>query len=164
MRIMYYIRSPRDRKRGFKAWIAGWAIMIRTFSKKTHVEWDFEDAVGPNGENCFSSSGLDGGARWKQIDFSHPERWEEEKLPAPTGIILEQTIAKCNEMDGWPYGHKEIWFNQFLPFGVDDENAVICSECCAILARLAHTVISPIQLYKRVERLLDMNIRVPLDE
>ena len=164
MRLMYYIRNKRDRKRGFKAWIAGLAIMIRTFSKLTHVEWDFEEPVGPNQENCFSSSGLDGGARWKQIDFSHKERWKEQKLPEPTGIVLEQTIEKCNTMDGMPYGKWEILFNEFLPFGADDPEAVICSECCAILARIAHTVISPIKLFKRIEWLLDRNVRVPLEE
>jgi len=143
MRLAFY-KGGRGAKRRF----VGWLIQKWTKGPYEHTEVDFEAPVGPNGENCFSASGYDGGCRWKPIGFSHLDRWDFVDIPPKSDAEVEAMTQHCNKHDGDRYDFRGIFLHQFLHFGIQDPTKWWCSECDAHVTTLKPETVSPIELYR----------------
>lgn len=93
------------------------------FGGHSHVELVFDDGV------CFSSSGRDGGVRFKTIDI-HSGHWDIVPLPAVTDAQEAVMRAAARAQLGLPYNFNAC-LGFILPFVPRNPNARMCSEVCS---------------------------------
>jgi len=109
------------------------AIRLWTWSKYSHTELRFDRIDdGPNKAHCFSSSGRDGGTRFKEIDLTNG-RWDRVTVNIPT--YMENRIhAWCERRVGRKYDFKGIFG---FVFGKNFQDPIkwYCSEICAAALR-----------------------------
>ncbi len=127
------------------------AVRWWTRSTYSHCELVFS-----NGEAA-SASYMDGGVRFKQIDFD-PEKWDFVPLPEALEAAARDWFVKYQ---GAPY---DLWGNlHFIISSVgDDEKKWFCSESLAAAVGLASpSRYSPGDLYPVFKRISELTIPVP---
>ena len=136
MDLMFYIASQGD--------YADKAIAWATWGRYSHVEIRFSDGM------CFSSSGRDGGVRFKQINIA-PANWDIVHLSVLP--VQEEAVIRawCQTQVGKLYDWKGI-LCFFFPGDIQNNNKWYCSEICAAALREQSIMwfprkISPIQMY-----------------
>ena len=121
------------------------SIKIWTQSEYCHCELIFPKIIGD--KNSFSASGFEGRVRFKNILYTHPERWHFIEIPIMSMDRTLQAIhwrAQC--IDGLPYDYKMIVFSFVLPFRRDDPFKYCCSEACAFTMDFLPFKITPKQI------------------
>lgn len=102
---------------------------IQLFTGKyNHVEMVFPSEVYTL--NCFSSSGYDGGVRYKRIKFSHPERWYFQSLGNFELSKIGELRSYCDKYIGKKYATLDVIRRFGLGKKVNDPNKFWCSEVC----------------------------------
>ena len=138
---MIYAAFHKGDKKGFFPKLLSGAIKWWTHSEYSHVELYFEST----GES-FSAAGLDGKVRFKNIRYSHPERWTFVSIPWANESYV-RSLAKTHVGDRYDY--KGIFLTFVLPLRRQDNNKWWCSEICAFLIGLHPFRISPGEMYIR---------------
>ena len=110
------------------------AIRLWTWSKYSHVELRFNTVPPTDSDDhalCFSSSGRDGGTRFKYIDLTDGrwDRWRVEK-PAVEAAIFQWCLGKT----GKKYDFLGI-FGFIIGKQLQDPEKWYCSEICAAALR-----------------------------
>lgn len=136
-------------------WI-DWCIRFATRSEYSHVEiiYGHPERDRSEPQYCFSSSGRDGGVRFKSILLSE-ENWDIIQLD-----WIEHFNSKCSSEEyekfdaelGKKYDFKGILLSQFFNFGRHDEKRWFCSELCASFIGLPNPqTYSPGSLFKTLD-------------
>lgn len=76
---------------------------------------------------CYSSSGMDGGVRRKQIDLNDG-KWDLVDLD---WVTEEQVVSYFNKTDHYRYGYFGLIKAQLFNRGKGQSKAPFCSEWCA---------------------------------
>ena len=127
--------------------------------KYSHVELVFP--VELYKENSFSSSGWDGGVRFKKINYSHPERWRFQRL----GEFNAERIAFIYSCAKLYEGKKYATFDVIKRFGfgkpANDPDKFWCSEVCLrvlndcnMFGKKIKVTLAPTRMYNYLSRLL----------
>lgn len=119
----------------------------------SHVETIFPLWVRDQDEtpNCFSSRGMGEprGVYFKQINFSHQERWCFVPLLWMTAQDIKDAYADAKTLVGRGYDTRGV-VSMFAFFGnhknISDEKDW-CSEICARMGKFLKTLVSPNRLY-----------------
>lgn len=79
------------------------------------------------GEQCFSSSVMDGGVRQKRIDLD-PDKWDVFTV---RGASPASVLAYFSATQGQPYSWAGLLWAQVFNRERDEPHAAFCSEWCA---------------------------------
>jgi hypothetical protein len=96
---------------------------------------------GINGP-CFSSDGYINKVRWKQIDFSHPERWCIVEMPKVSAARDEKIFKKCCDIEGAKYDYIGAVMLPLRP-EIHIKRRWYCSEACSHVWGFSLTNIFP---------------------
>jgi len=125
-------------------------VCVFTCGRYSHVELIFPDWVAGH-ENSFTSSGMDGGVRFRHIDYSHPKRWKV----IPVKWIQKKHIQAIYDWARSFVGKKYDWPGILFTFGLkkkkDKQDQWWCSEICALLVGIFPYKISPSELLKQAD-------------
>jgi hypothetical protein len=125
----------------------------------SHVEMIFPKWVRYNTEfenkNCFSSRGMDNpsGVNFKQIEFSHPDRW----VIIPDNVLgvddISRAFARAQSLIGQGYDYRGV-VSYFAPIGLRkvSDTKMWCSEACATAGGFSPVLVSPNELALMVTR------------
>jgi hypothetical protein len=139
---MVYAAFHRGPKKGVIDKIVSGAIKVFTRSQFSHVELYFSHTG-----KSFSASGMEGGVRFKDIKYTHHDRWQFVSLP----WLEEYKVADyAKGFDGLKYDYTGIFLTFALPIHRQNDNQWWCSEICALLAGLFPYRISPGEMYNAV--------------
>lgn len=97
-------------------------ICTVTRSEFSHVEFLPDAPCG----RAISSSGRDGGVRWKEIDF-RPDRWEIIEVPWARPDAADRIAAHL----GKSYDYPGLIGSQLLNLRLQSDRRWFCSEICA---------------------------------
>ena len=112
-------------------------LLIERFSRLIHAEFRF--SYRHNGISFSSTmAGDDNGTRFKQIEYSHPNRWVPLILPM-TNKTEDRAWDKANEIVGKPYDFvgvsaRATGLGLIKPAG----GAYWCNKTCAELIKAAY--------------------------
>ena len=153
LQLAYY----KGRNKKFKKRFVTAIIKLFT-GKYSHVELVFPDELYQS-KNSFSSSGWDGGVRYKRINFSHVERWTFQSLGKFSEAKIKEVRSWCDTIIGKKYATIDVI--QRFGFGkeVNSKDAYWCSEACAYVLNMAMILqppisenLAPTRMYYRVRR------------
>lgn len=100
-------------------------ISDRVICAVTRSEFSHVECLADDGR-AISSSGRDGGVRWKSISF-HPNRWEIVEVPwAPPDAVDRIATHLGSRYDFWG-----LLGSQLLNFRRQSNQRWFCSEICA---------------------------------
>lgn len=112
---------------GYRETPAEHLIMLRS-PVHTHTELQF----GPRYDNISFSATMQDDAkccRFKMIEYTHPERWDEIDIPA-TDEQEDRVYREAKKIEGQPYDLKGLLsFGTELDIVKPKKNAWWCSEC-----------------------------------
>jgi len=110
-----------------------------THGKYTHVE------LQRDGAQCFSASGYENVVRWKQIRFSHPERWDFVNLD----LTMLEDIMILKRIDRILGSKYDYLGAVTCPWrGAHVDHRWYCSEACAWALGIRPSNISPTNLWR----------------
>ncbi|MEL6785376.1 MAG: hypothetical protein AAFO61_13200 [Pseudomonadota bacterium] len=140
---------------GTGTWV-DWFIRLATRSRYSHVEMVLATNFTTGKRLCASSSGRDGGVRFKSISLK-PEHWEI----VPVVFEHDFTISFFEKKKGLRYDYLGILFCQFFNLHRHSRARWFCSEICAAALgfRNPHTL-SPGLLKDRVEEMNQLAMRM----
>ena len=155
MKLAYYKGRDSEVKKRFVTGI------IRLFTGRySHVELVFPDEMYKQ-LNSFSSSGWDGGVRYKRINFSHPDRWAFQSLGKFSIQQIGNLRAHCDTMIGKKYATLDVIRRFGLGKAVNDPEKYWCSEACIHALNIAKIFVpeisenlAPTRMKIRIERRL----------
>lgn len=118
-----------------------WIIKTATRGPFSHSELQ-RGLGGP----CFSADGYINQVRWKQIGFSHPDRWTGIRFPT-TSIEDRAIMRRCESIEGAAYDYVGA---VLLPFrGPHHPDKWWCSEADSHVLGWKPSNVSPTALYLR---------------
>jgi len=139
--------------RGFDGWL-GFLIMLRTLGLQSHVELRLSDKY----DNLSFSSDMDIGVRFKDIKYSHPERWtfiEWDPLNNIYGPSYEKEhdlYLECKSIEGLKYDMYGVIVDELIPLRMQNDNEYWCSEAISHVMKIADTSVSPVKLYRYMRK------------
>jgi len=124
-------------------------IRFWTFGPFSHVELVFPHYYLTEG-NSFSSSGVDGGVRYKKINYSHPERWQFIDFEV-TSDEMQDIRQKCDKLVGKLYDFRGIFgFLLLHPDKIQSDNRWWCSEVVCYVLNIRPFRISPNAMFRKL--------------
>jgi hypothetical protein len=140
--------------KGDRHWLVSLAIKIWPWAgigKFSHVELVFPHYYLPTG-NSFSSSGEDGGVRYKDIDYTkNSDRWQFIQF-AVTGDEMVDIKNLCDKEVNKKYDFIGIlgFFLLGSQESIQDKNKWWCSEIVGYVLGIRPFRVSPNKLFNRV--------------
>ena len=122
MKIAFYKHTGKIEDKLIRWWTRPALASIFSCAKYSHTEIVFS-----TGE-FFSSSGRDGGTRFKEIEIK-PARWDFVDIPV-NADQEKQVLEFCKSQIGKKYDWRAIFFSQFLKLKREDPGKWFCSEIC----------------------------------
>jgi hypothetical protein len=122
MKIAFYKKRGTIVDKTIRWWTRPQKWKIFSRSKYSHTEIVFSDGI------FFSSSGRDGGVRFKEIEPSQTD-WDFIEVPMKSDDE-EKVRQFCKLQNGKKYDWRAIFFSQFLELNRENSRRWFCSEIC----------------------------------
>ena len=119
-----------------------------------HSERIFSNGQSFSAQEKDYPDGTKRGVRFKDIKYSHPERWVFMRVPIFELEAHQLELAKS--IEGLDYDWLGIFLWQLLPFHIEDKNAFYCSEANAFSLRYNPDDLNPNKLaYEAMKIIMD---------